>query len=275
MRRVVVAALMWGAIVSGAKAQESCEAPNTAPIETSARRAPGQILARTNQAARQGPESGAFVAARQIYAFAPGALYELHANPNFISTILLEPGERLNQIAAGDTNRWMVAQAEAESEIAARTLVLVKPHAIGLRTNIVLITDRRTYLVEAIAQAGEAYAAEISWCYEQEAGARAPDPSVLNFAYRVRTVRGRRPAWSPLRVYDDGRRTFIDFADSVAAQDLPPLFLSTSEGLELVNYRVDGHRYVIDRLFARAQLRLGARAPIIVQIERQSAPSRS
>lgn len=54
----------------------------------------GQVWASANGAARQRPERGGFEAARYVYTYAAGALYELDANPNFISTILLEEGKR-------------------------------------------------------------------------------------------------------------------------------------------------------------------------------------
>jgi type IV secretion system protein VirB9 len=50
---------------------------------------------------------------------------------------------------------------------------------------------------------------------------------------------------------------------------MPPLFVRTGEGLELVNYRVEGQTYVVDRLFDRAELRLGQKKPVVVRIERQ------
>lgn len=239
-----------------------------------------ETLAAANNAARQSPDRTNFVQARQIYTYAPGAIYELYANPSFISTVLLEPGETLTDVAAGDTSRWMVTETTAESEVDGRTLVLVKPQATGLRTNIVLVTDRRTYTIEAIAQVGSAYSAQIAWCYPENDAASGIAPSVedLNFAYRIRTTRGRRPSWLPTRVFDDGRRTWIEMPESVAATDLPPLFVITPEGAELVNYRVQGQRYMVDRVFDAAELRLGTRDPIIVRIEREglerSGPSR-
>ena len=98
-------------------------------------------------------------------------------------------------------------------------------------------------------------------------------PSVdrLNFSYRVRTVRGRAPVWTPSRVFDDGRRTWIEFPAGVTAGDMPPLFVISGEGAEISNYRVQGQRYVVDRLFDRAELRLGARSPIVVRIDREGA----
>ncbi|MBY0563710.1 MAG: TrbG/VirB9 family P-type conjugative transfer protein [Hyphomonadaceae bacterium] len=202
---------------------------------------PTELLARANEAARQRPETTSFTQARQIYTYAPGAIYELYTSPSFISAILLEPGESLGDVAAGDTSRWMVQETSAEAGIDGRTIVLVKPQSTGLRTNIVLVTDRRTYTIEAIAQAGSAYSAQIAWCYPAEEQARMASVDALNFGYRVRATRGGRPNWMPTRVFDDGRRTWIEMPETVASSDLPPLFVITGEGAELVNYRVQGH----------------------------------
>lgn len=231
-------------------------------------RGSGQTWIDANGAARQRPERDGFDAARYVYTYAPGAIFELYANPNFISTILLEEGETLTNVAAGDTSRWQVSEASAEGLNGLRTIILVKPAAAGLRTNIVLVTDRRTYLVEAVSQAGEAYSAEIAWCYPDAEQSTHTQGGALNFDYRVRVPRGARPAWAPLRVFDDGRRTWIEFAEATQASELPPLFVITGEGAELVNYRIDGRRYMVDRVFDRAELRLGVRAPQVVRIER-------
>lgn len=244
----------------GRRAHHAAAAPET-PLEA---------LASANDASRQRPSREGFEEARHIYAYEPGAIYEVYANPNYVSTILLEPGETLNNIAAGDTSRWMVSQAEGETDSDGRTIVLVKPQAANLRTNIVLITDRRTYLVEAISQTGGIYSAQVAWRYPQSTDATAATSPVanLNFNYRIRTTRGRAPVWAPARGFDDGHKTWIEFAPGVAASDMPPLFVITPDGAELVNYRVQGQRYMVDRIFDVAELRLGTRAPTIVRIER-------
>jgi type IV secretion system protein VirB9 len=239
---------------------------------------PLDALVDANAAARQRPTRAGFREARHIYIYQPGAIYELYANPNYVSTILLEPGETISSIAAGDTSRWMVTEAESETDTDGRSIVLVKPQSSNLRTNIVIITDRRTYLVEVISQAGSAYMAQAAWSYPQTENTIATNPlfAELNFDYRVWTTRGARPVWSPVRVFDDARRTWVEFASNVAGSDLPPLFVITADGAELVNYRVQnstsGPRYMIDRIFDVAELRLGARAQTIVRIERNRRP---
>ncbi len=251
-------------IASDPAAAQTRRARTPTPVET---------LAAANTAARQSPTRDGFTHARHVYAYEPGAIYEVYAHPSYVSTVLLEPGETLTDIAAGDTSRWMVTQAESETAEDPRTVVLVKPNASGLRTNIVLITDRRTYLIEAIAQSGSAYSAQIAWSYPQSEASEVAAPiDSINLNYRIRTTRGSRPSWLPARVFDDGRRTWIEFAPDFEATDLPPLFAVTGEGAELVNYRTlrgpAGQRYMVDRIFDVAELRLGTRAPTIVRIER-------
>lgn len=235
-----------------------------------------ETLAAANNAARQTPSASSFEAARQVYAYQPGALYEVYTSPNYVTTVLLEPGETLNTIAAGDTSRWMVTQAEAEDQIEGRTIVLIKPQTANLRTNVVLITDRRSYLIEAVSQPGATYSAQVAWTYPVPARVEGAAPiDAINLDYRVRTVQGRRPAWTPTRVFDDGRRTWVEFAPGVVASDLPPLFVVTGEGAELTNYRVlqgpSGQRYMVDRVFDVAELRFGTRNPIVVRLERNPA----
>lgn len=236
------------------------------------------LIEDANRAARRAPEAMAFQEATQLFDYVAGALFQLHASPNFVSLILLQPGEILIDRAAGDTANWQVEQSSSGAGPERRTIVLVKPARTGLRTNLVLITDRRIYLIEANAQSNQTYAAQIAWTYPaiardveeaQEASAPQVAPA-LNHNYRIAVRRGARPAWAPLRAYDDGARTWIEFPDHISAFDLPPLFLVTGEGLELVNYRLIGRRYEIDRLFDRAELRLGQRTPVIVRIERRT-----
>src|SRR3546814_7227834 len=64
------------------------------------------------------------------------------------------------------------------------------------------------------------------------------DLTALNFGYRID---GDRPDWRPVRVFDDGRQIFIEFAEGVERTDMPPLFVVGDTGTtELVNYRVVG-----------------------------------
>ncbi|MGH6651155.1 MAG: TrbG/VirB9 family P-type conjugative transfer protein [Sphingopyxis sp.] len=70
--------------------------------------------------------------------------------------------------------------------------------------------------------------------------------------------------------HGDGRQIFIEFGDGIAKGDMPPLFAAGEKGeAELLNYRVHGRYMIVDRLFERGELRMGAgRAARRVIIER-------
>jgi type IV secretory pathway VirB9-like protein len=56
---------------------------------------------------------------------------------------------------------------------------------------------------------------------------------------------------------------------------MPPLFVLGTEGkAELVNYRVRQNYYIVDRLFAAAELRLGEDAQSVVRILRTDEAER-
>ena len=87
-------------------------------------------------------------------------------------------------------------------------------------------------------------------------GVSGVDIDALNFRY---AIEGDRPAWRPLRAFDDGRQVFIELPPTIGQSDLPPLFIAGAKGQgELVNYRVRGRYLVVDRLFDGAELRLAA-----------------
>ncbi|MCC6479860.1 MAG: P-type conjugative transfer protein TrbG [Sphingomonadaceae bacterium] len=227
------------------------------------------------EAARIQPERTGFINAIQVFPFTEGALYQIYAKPGQVTDIALQEGEQLvgsGPVAAGDTVRWMIGDTVSGIGPAARVHILVKPIRPDIATNLVINTDRRTYHLELRANPS-VYMASVSWTYPQdqlialrqaraEAERAAPvaagmDLSLLNFHY---AIEGDRPEWRPLRAFDDGVRVFVEFPESIAQGELPPLFvIGAKDEAELVNYRVSGRYMIVDRLFARAELRLGGR----------------
>jgi len=246
-------------------------------------------VATANRAATQQPTAQAFVNAVQVYPFSDGTIYHVYTAPGAVSDIALQPGENLIAVAAGDTVRWVIGDTTSGAGADKRTHILVKPFASGLATNLVITTDRRSYHLQLTATARTAMAA-LSWTYPadqlialrraaEQAAAAAPvseglTVDNLHFNY---AVSGDQPAWRPLRAFDDGRQTFIEFPASIAVGEAPPLFVVGPTGeAELVNYRVRGRFYVVDRIFDVAELRLGTKKQQIVRIARVGAgtPSR-
>ncbi len=237
--------------------------------------APRDRVGAANSAARIEPYEQGFVNAIQQYPYTEGALYQVYAKPGQVTDIALQEGEQLvgsGPVASGDTVRWMIGDTVSGSGPASRVHILVKPVRADIATNLVINTDRRTYHLELRANPS-VYMASVSWTYPQdelialrqaraEARRIAPvaagmDLSSLNFRYEID---GDKAEWRPLRAFDDGVRVFIEFPESVAQSELPPLFVIGSKGAaELVNYRFSGRYMIVDRLFARAELRLGTR----------------
>lgn len=234
-----------------------------------------------NRAATLEPANAAYLNAVQVYPFGDGAIYHVLTAPERVTDIALQPGEALAAVAAGDTVRWVIGDTNSGTGDAKRTHVLVKPFAAGLATNLVITTDRRTYHL-ALTSADASATVAMSWTYPQdqlialkaaEENAQAQQPVAaglqvdqLHFNY---VVSGDQPAWRPLRAFDDGRQTFVEFPVSLAVGEVPPLFLVDGKGnTSLVNYRLQGRFYVVDRLFDVAELRLGLKHQDVVRITR-------
>lgn len=234
-----------------------------------------------NHLATLEPAMGGFLDASQVYPYSEGAIYHVFTAPGEVTDITLQPGERLVAVAAGDTVRWVIGDTTSGSGETKRTHVLVKPFAVGLATNAVITTDRRTYHLALTSTTSTAMSA-LSWIYPQDqliafraaadqAEAARPIASglqieQLHFDY---VISGDQPTWRPLRAFDDGRQTFIEFPASLPVGEAPPLFLVDAKGTaSLVNYRVQGRYYVVDRIFNTAELRLGLKHQQIVRITR-------
>jgi type IV secretion system protein VirB9 len=219
-----------------------------------------------NVAARVEPRKDGYYNAIQIYPWSEGALYQVYAAPGQITNIALEPGESLTgagPIAAGDTTRWIIGDTESGSGATRRVHVLVKPTRTDITTNLVITTDRRTYMLEL--RAGESpYMPAVAWAYPQVASQRSSVPAVpvipavaaRNYRY---ALAGDTPPWRPVSVYDDGRRVYVEFPRGIVQGEMPPIFVVGSNGeTEIVNSRIYNNILIVDRLFGAAELRLGS-----------------
>jgi P-type conjugative transfer protein TrbG len=248
--------------------------------------APEQAIATANKAARIEPTRAGYVNAIQVYPWTEGALYRLYTSPEKVSTIVLQPGEELIDVSTGDTVRWVIADTVSGQGSTRRVHILVKPTLPDIQTNLVVLTDRRAYHLELVSTK-QTYMASISWTYptdslvalhkQNQAAQEAAEPVVdrgvrldsLNFRYRIE---GDDPPWRPLRAFDDGHKVFIQMPSGLFQGEAPPLFIAGSDGRpNLVNYRVRGSYYIVDRMFGAAELRLGEDPQRTVRIIRTDA----
>lgn len=238
-------------------------------------------VAHANAEARVAPSREGYINAIQVWPYSDGALYQLYTSPGRVTVIALQQGEELVTVSAGDTVRWIVGDTASGAGASLRVNILVKPTRIGLKTNLVITTNRRTYLLE-LSSTPQAWMASASWDYPkdrmlalqkqaQQGQAAAPVDSGLSLE-RIKfryAISGDSPPWKPLRAFDDGERVYIQFPAGIAQGELPPLFVIGSQGDgQLVNYRFRSPYYVVDRLFGAAELRLGTDKAAVVRIER-------
>lgn len=228
-------------------------------------------------------------AARPQYTLFPygHGIPTLRCAPLRVCAVELEPGEVPIDSALGDPERWFLRLAAAGAG-GKTPLLLLKPSACDITTNLLVATDRRTYQIQLDspdckgADSGEAgfnpklaYTSYARFWYpddflrhlasrqalaEADAASRTPLASgakleTLHFNYDWHRD-GRFP-WTPAAVFDDGERTFVLLPPSARAQETPALFLVRDGRLELINYVVRDSAFIVDRVIDRAAFVLG------------------
>ena len=201
--------------------------------------------------------------------------------PFRVCTIELQPGEKMTgEPKIGDDVRWLVEPGTSGTGDAATPLLLIKPRQDGLDTNMVVTTDRRTYYVRLISKTTD-YIARMAFNYpddekikwdaylqkqkQEEAEERAASrvdgiaPGGMDSLFFDYEIKGsdHDPSIRPIRVLDDGVKTYIVMSALAEHRELPTLVIHGVDGNEMVNYRVKGDTYIVDRLFDRAALLLG------------------
>ena len=232
---------------------------------------------------------------RVVYTFGVGQP-TLVATPLRVSSIELQAGEKiLGEPQIGDSVRWVVTPLSSGSGDAATPILVVKPKVTGLDTTMIVATDRRTYYLRLVSKPGE-YISRVAFLYpddqplqwklflEQQAkehkdhveasrisqtGNAAVDKLYFDYTFKVKSG---ADSIKPVRVLDDGEKTYIEMPSVTAFQELPTLVVEGPEGNEMVNFRVKGTTFVVDRLFVKAALLLGVgKHQQLVEIERKDA----
>jgi type IV secretion system protein VirB9 len=260
---------------------DSVQSPTAPPA------GPRERVSQANDEARVAPAREGYLNAIQVWPYAEGALYQVYASPGRVTDIMLQQGEELVSVSAGDTVRWIVGDTTSASGAAQRVHVLLKPTRTDLQTNLVITTNRRLYLLELTATEAT-WMASVSWNYphdelttlkRQSVRADAAAPLAqgialerLRFSY---AISGDAPSWRPVRAFDDGEHVYLQFPAGIAQGELPPLFVVGASGdAELVNYRYRAPYYIVDRLFGAAELRLGGEKAQVVRISRTDVAQR-
>ncbi|MCP5230378.1 P-type conjugative transfer protein TrbG [Accumulibacter sp.] len=196
-----------------------------------------------------------------------------------VCDVALQPGEQVNSINLGDTARWTVEPAITGSGGGEVQHLIIKPLDVGLETSLVVTTNRRTYHFRLRSHRTR-YMPQVAFTYPEDAmakweaiktreGRERRDNTLpqtgeylgnLSFDYEV----SGSAAWKPLRVYNDGSKTIIQMPSTMAQGEAPTLLVVRKDGslfsddeTVMVNYRVQGNRYIVDAVFDKAILIAG------------------
>lgn len=215
--------------------------------------------------------------AKTIFNYREEAVYEVTASVDHITDIELKAGEALTTPpTAGDTVRWNIAIMKSGAAEEQKTHIILKPLDENIETNLIISTDTHVYHLKI--KSGDYCMPAVSWNYPEDNVARIQEslkredsqemtikPEDLRFTYDVSSDESY--AWKPIRVFDDGKKTFIQMPHEMRVSEAPALFLLEDGGDPmLVNYRVKGDYYIVDRLFQRAELRVGPKQTVQIEL---------
>ncbi|HMS85808.1 MAG TPA: P-type conjugative transfer protein TrbG [Nitrospira sp.] len=199
--------------------------------------------------------------------------------PLHVCDVALQPGEQVNSVNVGDNVRWSIEPALTGSGVEETQHVIIKPREVGLETSLVVATNRRAYYLRLRSHKTR-YMPQVAFSYPEDAAVKfevlkarqqreikektIPQTSdylpKLSFEYDV----AGQAAWKPVRVYNDGARTVIEMPPSIAQTEAPILLIVRKEGglfteaeEVMVNYQLQGSRYVVDTVFQKAVLVAG------------------
>lgn len=198
--------------------------------------------------------------------------------PLQVCDIALQPGEQFNDMNVGDP-RFLVEPSITGSGINQQVHLIIKPRDVGLDSSLVVTTDRRTYHFRLKSDRYE-FMPYISFIYPDDTSAKwrliqkiqaerrqantFPDTHEylgnLNFNYRVQG----NARFKPVRVYNNGVKTIIEMPKAMSQFEAPALLVLRKRGFfqksekVMVNYRLQGCRYIVDSVFDKAMLVVGS-----------------
>lgn len=195
-----------------------------------------------------------------------------------VCDIALQPGEQINTLNGGDP-RFTVEPGISGSGASQTIHLILKPLDVGLDTTMAVMTDRRVYHFRMRSTRNQSMPfarfiypeeAAAKWAAIRTAEAKERHDNTLpqtreylgnlDFKYKVEG----ESRWKPVRVYNDGTKTIIEMPDTMRQTESPTLLVVRRDGgwfrdaeTQMVNYRVQGNRYIVDTIFDKAILVAG------------------
>ncbi len=247
------------------------EKPVYYPIEKPETRPTGKEAASLSlEKAIQEPQK--FSGGTMFYDFDEKFVYEIYCQPYRITDLALEPGEMvLENPFLSESQVWEMGAGVSRKNGQDVQHFYLKPDISGLTTSMIVITDRRVYHF-LLRSFKDCYMAMVEFEYpntmpfniktdamterlnSRTSAFSGVNPEFLSFDYKMSYSIFKKPLWLPKRVYDDGRKTYIQMDEKVLHTQSPVLFKHRNER---INYRVEKNLIVIDELIEKVTLRRG------------------
>jgi type IV secretion system protein VirB9 len=193
-----------------------------------------------------------------VLGYVTDAVYRLHGHYGYQFTIELAPGERIENVAVGDSVSWQVTPNRRGDTL------FVKPMEYGAATNMAVLTNVRRYAFELTA--GDAsgpgdptilFRVRFTYPAPPAPAGQPALPLSVNAAYSVFGSLQNLPS----RVFDDGVQTWFEWPAGAA---VPAVFALDADGNEtLVNFAFQDGRMVIDTVRPAFALRNGSERTVI------------
>jgi type IV secretion system protein VirB9 len=178
---------------------------------------------------------------------------QLQGAPGYQITVEFAPDERIENVAVGDSGAWQVSANKRGDH------VFVKPLMAGVSTNMVVVTDVRSYAFELVPLFGPQpdMAYTVRFRYPSPVPVTASGTATEGAAaaaargrYRLSGDRAVRPSG----IDDDGAKTYIEWP---ADHSLPAVYSVDAKGKEsLVNGNMRDGIFVIDSVVDKLVFRL-------------------
>jgi type IV secretion system protein VirB9 len=94
-------------------------------------------------------------------------------------------------------------------------------------------------------------------------------PDDLYFDYKI--VKGNEVPWKPVRVFDDGTKTYIEMPSGYRSMEAPVLLFYEGQQQKLVNYRVKDRFYVADRIMSKKAVLIAGKTRVVIERNREKA----
>jgi len=200
--------------------------------------------------------------------------------PLKITDIQFQVGETIKDVQVGDTTRWMTSPSISGDGKNQISHLLVKTTDVGLETTLFVSTNKRTYHMNLFSRKHE-YMPIVGFKYKDEINKKwdaynnhfkeekqiqkeskslkvttylSKNINNLNFEYSITG----EASWKPIRVYNDGIKTYIQMPNSMKYQEAPIfMVLDQGDNNQLVNYRLKENNYIVDKLFKKGILIIG------------------